>query len=109
MKKIATILLALSSFSIIAAENTAPTKNSFSCMDKQTFEVDAKCISTKIETSDSFSKSQTSFWNDAVESNEYVMATMLMDPKTLNITVIAHRDTTAEKLAKLTKLTKIDD
>ncbi|MFC3121264.1 hypothetical protein [Agaribacter flavus] len=104
MRKLATILLALSTFSVIAADNTTDAKNSFSCMDKKTFEVNAKCISTKIEKSDNFNHSQKSFWNETVSANDYVMATLLMDPKTLNITVIAHRDKTSESLAKLTKI-----
>ncbi|MGQ8366568.1 hypothetical protein [Glaciecola sp. 1036] len=98
--------LALTSLSVFAADNSTETKNSFSCMDKQTFEVDAQCFSTTIEKSDSFVANQKAFYKDASEPGEYVMATLLMDPKTLNITVIAHREQENKTLARLDTVKK---
>ena len=107
MKKlIASALLAFSAFSVIAADNAKTEKSSFDCLDKATLEVNAKCISTKIETSDSFVSNQQAFFEQASEPGEFVMATVLMDPETLNITVIAHREAQEKTLAKLAKLQK---
>lgn len=92
MKNLFVAVLALSSFSVFATDVDKESANTFSCLDKQTLQVDAKCISTTIEMSDEFVASQQAFYQDAAQPGDYVMATLLMDPVTLNITVIGHRD-----------------
>ncbi|MEM0911520.1 MAG: hypothetical protein AAGJ37_11125 [Pseudomonadota bacterium] len=86
------MMLSLLSFSTIAADDNLETTNSFSCIDKTTFEVDASCISSTIEMNDKFVSSQKDLYKQASQPSDYVMATLLMDPVTLNITVIGHTD-----------------
>ncbi len=97
----AVITLSLLSFSILAADDSAKIKNSFSCMDKETFEVDAACISSTIEMSDKFAINQADLYKKASQPGDYVMATLLMDPETLNITVIGHTDKERTPVAAL--------
>lgn len=95
-------LLSLLSFSTLAADDNSTSTNSFSCMDEKTFEVDASCISSTIEMNDKFVISQKDLYQQASQPSDYVMATLLMDPKTLNITVIGHTDK-SQPLALLSK------
>lgn len=101
-KTLGLALLSLLSFSTLAADDNSTSTNSFSCMDEKTFEVDASCISSTIEMNDKFVISQKDLYEQASQPSDYVMATLLMDPKTLNITVIGHTDKN-QPLALLSK------
>jgi hypothetical protein len=98
MKKIVATLLTLACFGASAAQSDTEATNSFSCMDKASFEINASCMSNKIETSDSFLDAQASLFEQNANS-EHAMASITISPKTLDIEVVAHRDAYLAKLA----------
>jgi hypothetical protein len=97
MKRLTTSVLMLVCFGISAAQSDTEAANSFSCMDKTSFEINASCMSNKIENSDSFLQAQTMLFEQN-SNTEHAMATLTIDPNTLNIEVVAHKDAYLAKL-----------
>ncbi|WP_371195378.1 hypothetical protein [Glaciecola sp. SC05] len=97
MKKLTTSVLMLVCFGISAAQSDTETANSFSCMNKESFEINASCMSNKIENSDSFLNAQTMLFEQSANTG-HAMATLTIEPDTLNIEVVAHKDAFLAKL-----------
>jgi len=57
-------------------------------------------MSNKIETNDSFMTSQAMLSKKTENASSNAMASITMDPKTLEIQVIAHKDAYLAKLGK---------
>ncbi|MFC4701713.1 hypothetical protein ACFO4O_16270 [Glaciecola siphonariae] len=91
MKKLMAMVFTFACFSASAAQTATDTGNSFSCMNKASFEIDAACMSNKIENSDSFLSSQSVLAEKSTNTN-HAMATLTIEPGTLNIEVVAHKD-----------------
>ncbi|MBT1451140.1 pyridine nucleotide transhydrogenase [Glaciecola sp. XM2] len=98
MKILAATLLTAFCFGASAAQTDTVATNSFSCMDKTSFEINASCMSNKIETNESFLQAQTMLFEQNANASDNAMATLTIDPKTLNIEVVAHKDAYLAKL-----------
>lgn len=71
------------------------------CMDKQTLTLNATCVAENIEQSDQFKRAQQNIITVADANSDYAVATISLDPKTLNIEIVAHHD--AKQTALLAK------
>nr|WP_136252659.1 pyridine nucleotide transhydrogenase [Ningiella ruwaisensis] len=100
MKKLTIAICALACFGANAAQPSAENDNSFSCMDKSTFEINSSCMSTKIENNDSFLATQNTLFEQSANTDN-AMATMTINPKTLDIEIVAHKDAYLARLEKL--------
>lgn len=81
----------LLSASPIHAKESASTK----CLINtgKTFEVDASCIQSNIESSKVYQEMETAIHAAAETSaNQYVISTVTFNPKSYEITVLAHRN-----------------
>jgi hypothetical protein len=97
MKMLSATLMTLACFGASAVQADVTTENSFSCMSETTFEINANCMSNTIEASDSFLSAQSMLLERSA-NGEHAMATLTIDPKTLNIEVVAHKDAYLAKL-----------
>lgn len=91
MKTFISTSLIFACLAFSAAQAEVGASSSFSCLDKESFEINASCMSSKIENSDSFLQSQTLLFLQSANT-EHAMATLTIEPKTLNIEVLAHKD-----------------
>ncbi len=71
------------------------------CVDKTSLTFDAKCVAQHIEQSSQFQHAQQNIINIADANSDFAVATISLDPKTLNIEIVAHHD--AGQTALLTK------
>jgi uncharacterized protein YecT (DUF1311 family) len=102
MKKITATILTFACFGAFAAQPNSESGKSFSCMDKTSFEINASCMSKKIESSDSFLNSEAALFEQNANSHN-AMATITISPDTLNIEVVAHKDAYLAKLNRENK------
>jgi len=99
---LASILMLSACFSVSAVQvdtNVDTKATSFSCMNSETFEINASCMSDKIANNDSFLSKQANLFEQHANTN-HAMATLTIDAKTLDITVVAHKDAYLAKVDK---------
>jgi hypothetical protein len=96
-KLLASILVVVSGATHAATEQPGDSKL-FKCMDAKTFELNAQCMSKKIESNIVFKQSQTDLLNAASDSSDRAIATMTFDPKTFSIEVVALKDAQLAKI-----------
>jgi hypothetical protein len=92
MKKFIATLLTVFCVGASAAQADTVATNSFTCIDNKSFEINAACMSNKIETNESFLNAQTILFEQNANVSDHAMASITIDPKTLNIQVVAHKD-----------------
>ncbi|WP_395341505.1 hypothetical protein PN836_019385 [Ningiella sp. W23] len=97
MKSPIAVMLVLACFGASASQSKAPESSSFACVDAKSFEINASCMSNKIEMNDAFVQSQKDF-SQQIESGDNAMASLTIDPETLNIKVVAHKDAQLAKV-----------
>lgn len=98
MKKLIATLVTVVCVGASTAQADTVATNSFACIDKQSFEINAACMSNKIESNESFLNAQTMLFEQNANASEHAMASLTIDPKTLNIEVVAHKDAYLAKL-----------
>lgn len=98
MRKLITLVVLVLGSGLAHAE----TNNQLlDCVDKTSLTFDAKCVAQHIEQSSQFQHAQQNIINLADANSDFAVATISLDPKTLNIEIVAHHD--AGQTALLTK------
>lgn len=90
-----TMMVSLTATSALA-KGTDKQENLFKCVDQTSLEMDATCMSSKIENSDSFVKFQDNFNSQIDDLGGNVMSTIIFYPELMETRVIAHLDTPSE-------------
>ncbi len=92
-------VLCVSAMSSLSFASTGESK-AFQCMDEQTFAVNSKCMSQKIESNLVFKQAEQTIIANADYSSDRALATMTFDAKTMSINIVAHKDATLAKVNK---------
>lgn len=89
MRKFLTIV----TLSLLGTVAHAETDNQlFKCVDKATLALNSECVSSQITDSSLFKQAQQNIITQADVNSDFVVATISLDPETLNIEVVAHHD-----------------
>lgn len=62
------------------------------CVDTKSFEMNESCVAKTITLSDQFKMAQQKIINTADANTDFAVATITLDPETLDIEIVAHRD-----------------
>lgn len=98
MRKLVTITALLLGTGLAHAESN---NQLLDCVEKASLTLDSACVAKHIEQSNAFQRAQQNIINMADANSDFAVATISLDPKTLNIEIVAHHD--ARQTALLTK------